>query len=117
MREVDHSSCQGVHSDSVSAEIKPNVDVCLAKGSILIASFSFPLLSHSYKSEIFKCDKVQDFMVVVAASLCSLMKNEKVENTKHTNIETSWKNVPYKEGKLKDSQMCPEASFALVLKQ
>lgn len=51
-------------------------------------------------------------MVVVPASLCSLVKNEKVENTKHTNIETSWKNVPYKEGKMKDTDvpwgfLCP----------
>lgn len=97
MREVDHSSCQGANSDSVCAEIKLNVDVCLAKGSILIVSFCFPLLSHSYESEIFKLDKVQDFMVVVPASLCSLIKNEKVENTKYTNIETSWKNVSYEE--------------------
>lgn len=45
------------------------------------------------------------------------MKNKKVENIKNTNIETSWKNVPYKEGNLKDAQMCPVTSFAQVLKQ
>lgn len=103
MHEVDHSSCQGDISESVCAEIKPNVDVCLAKGSIQIVSISVfhcCLRGTSRRfSNLIRWKILWLWFLLLLLTLLLCARWGKMKRWKMQTCWTSWKNVPYNEGK------------------